>query len=73
MTQENTIMLPIVNTDAKVPKKVLDALTMHECFCTFSGIKSVTEDSVRSYLETKFSKSIADQFRPEYLLTSQAS
>lgn len=73
MTQENTILLPLVNTEAKMPKKVLEALTMHECFCMFSGIKSVTEDSVRNYLETKFGKDISEKFKPEFLLTSQAA
>jgi hypothetical protein len=73
MTQENTTLLPLVNTEAKIPKKVLEALTLHECFCTFSNIKFVTEDSVRNYLETKFGKSISDKFKPEFLLTSQVS
>jgi hypothetical protein len=64
-------MSPIVNTDKKMPKTMLEALTLHETFCVASKINSVTTDQVKQFLEQRFSKKLADQFRDDYLFNSQ--
>lgn len=66
-------MTPYVNTSAKMPKRLFDALTLHEFFCAASDIQSVTETSVKEFLEQRFNKSLADKFKPEYLLKGQSA
>jgi hypothetical protein len=58
---------PYVNVDVKMSKDILEALTMHEFYCIGSKIKEVTPESVREFLLARYSKKIADKFKPEYL------
>jgi hypothetical protein len=60
-------MKPYVNTDVKMPKKMLEALSLHETFCIMSNIKEVTEDSVKQWLVNNFNDGIAKEFKSEYL------
>ena len=60
-------MKPYVNTDIKMSKKMLEALSLHETFCIMSNITEVTEDSVKNWLLHNFNKSIAKDFKSEYL------
>jgi hypothetical protein len=60
-------MKPYVNTDVKMSKKMLDALSLHETFCIMSNIEEVTESSVRDWLLNNFNESIAKEFKSEYL------
>ena len=60
-------MKPYVNTDVKMPKKMLEALSLHETFCIMSNIKEVTEDSVKDWLINNFNDGIAKEFKSEYL------
>jgi hypothetical protein len=60
-------MKPYVNTDVKMSKKMLDALSLHETFCIMSNIEEVTESSVRNWLLSNFNESIAKEFKSEYL------
>lgn len=60
-------MKPYVNTDVKMPKKMLEALSLHETFCIMSNINSVTELSVKEWLAKNFNQKIADAFKSEYL------
>jgi hypothetical protein len=64
-------MSPIVNTDQKIPKTMLEALTLHETYCVASGIDSVTVDQVKEFLVKRFGQSLADKFKSEYLFRSQ--
>jgi hypothetical protein len=66
-------MSPIVNTDVKMPKVMLDALTLHETFCVASGISFVTTEQVQQFLTKRFNEKLANQFKPEYLFNNQAS
>ncbi len=61
-------MSPIVNTDVKMSKKMLEALTLHETFCIASGIKEVTEDQVKSFLEKH--SNLSKQFDPSFLFSN---
>ena len=60
-------MKPYVNTDVKMSKKMLDALSLHETFCIMSNIEEVTESSVRNWLLSSFNESIAKEFKSDYL------
>lgn len=62
---------PIVNVDVKMPKKMLNALNVHEAGCVVTGVKSVTVDAVRLFLRERYGEELAEQFRPEYLFTSK--
>lgn len=66
-------MSPIVNTDVKMSKAMLNALTLHETFCVASNIKKVTQESVTAFLADRFGQKIASQFDPAYLFNNQES
>ena len=62
---------PFVNVEVKMPKDILKALTMHEFNCVGNQINSVTEESVKEFLVKRYSQSMADKFKPKYLLSIQ--
>jgi len=64
-------MTPFVNVDVKMSKDIQSALTMHEFHCISKQIKSVTEQSVKQFLTDRYDLSMADKFKPEYLLSNQ--
>lgn len=57
-------MKPIVNTDVKMPKKMLDALTLLETFCMANQIKEVDRNFVSNFLDQY---NLSGSFKPEYL------
>jgi hypothetical protein len=71
--QRGKTMTPYVNTSKKMSKRLFDALTLHEFSCAAKNTQSVTEESVRQFLEQRFDKKLADQFSPDCLLIGQAS
>jgi hypothetical protein len=54
-----------------MPKDILRALVLHEFNCVGKQIKTVTEESVKDFLSERYSQSMADKFKPEYLLNIQ--
>lgn len=62
---------PIVNTDIKMTAKMLEALGLHETRCIVTGVKSVTEESVRAFLSERYSEKLASTFDPKFLFSSQ--
>ena len=64
-------MTPFVNVDVKMSNDIQSALTMHEFHCIGKQIKSVNEQSVRQFLTDRYDLSMADKFKPEYLLSIQ--
>ena len=60
-------MKTIVNTDVKMPKKMLDALTLFETHCVGNMKHETNEDEVKSFLASLFSEGFSEQFKPEYL------
>ena len=60
-------MKPIVNTDIKMSKKMLDALTLFETYCVATLIKETNKSEVKKFLEINFGKNIANNFKEEYL------
>lgn len=66
-------MSPIVNTEVKMPNKMLQALTLHETFCIASGITSINAEQVKKFLSHRFDKNLSDQFKDKYLFNNQDS
>ena len=62
---------PIVNTDIKMPAKILEALGLHETRCIVTGVKSVTEESVKAFLANRYNEKLASTFEPKFLFNSQ--
>jgi len=60
-------MKPIVNTDIKMPKKMLEALTLFETNCVANMKQETNEIEVKSFLESLFSKKFANTFKSNYL------
>jgi hypothetical protein len=64
-------MSPIVNTDVKMSKAMLRALTIYETYCVASNINSVTENETREFLTARFGQDLASKFNPKFLFSSQ--
>ena len=62
---------PIVNTDIKMTAKMLEALGLHETRCIVTGVKSVSEESVKAFLANRYSEKLANTFEPKFLFSSQ--
>ena len=62
---------PIVNTDIKMPAKMLKALGLHETICVVTSVKEVTEESVKAFLADRYSEKLASTFDPKFLFSSQ--
>jgi hypothetical protein len=57
-------MKPIVNVDVKMPKKMLESLTLLETFCVANNIKEVDSVFVTNFLQ---SLNLSEKFISEYL------
>jgi hypothetical protein len=66
-------LTPIINTDIKMPAKMLNALNLFETRCVVTGIKSVTEAGVKAFLAERFGEELACKFEPKFLFSSQAA
>ena len=67
------ILSPIVNTDIKMPAKMLEALGLHETRCVVTGVDTVTEESVRAFLSDRYGEKFASKFNPKFLFNNPAS
>jgi hypothetical protein len=63
------ILSPIVNTDIKMPKQMLDALGLHETRCVVTGVSAVTEESVRAFLAERYGEKFASKFDSKFLFS----
>lgn len=66
-------LLPVVNTEEKMPKKMFDALCLFETYCVMSGIDSVTYQQVIDYLTSLYGSELSQHFMPKFLFSSQVS
>ena len=64
---------PIVNTDIKMPAKMLNALGLHETRCVVTGVSEVTEQSVKAFLTERYGEQFASTFDPKFLFNSQGA
>jgi hypothetical protein len=62
---------PIVNTDIKMPAKMLEALGLHETRCVVTSVESVTEESVKAFLTDRYGEEFANTFNPKFLFSNQ--
>ena len=62
---------PIVNTDVKMPAKMLEALGLHETRCVVTGVHEVTEESVIKFLTDRYGEKLASKFDPKFLFSNQ--
>jgi phage baseplate assembly protein W len=67
------ILSPIVNTDMKMSAKMHEALGLHETRCAVTGVREVTEESVRKFLTDRYSEKLASTFDPKFLFNSQVA
>jgi hypothetical protein len=67
------ILSPIVNTDIKMPAKMLEALSLHEMRCMVTGVKEITEESVKVFLTDRYGEKLASKFEPRFLFNSQGA
>lgn len=67
------ILSPIVNTDVKMSAKMLEALGLHETRCVVTGVKEVTEESVKAFLTERYGEKLASKFDPKFLFNSQGA
>jgi hypothetical protein len=63
-------MIPVVNTEAKMPKAMFKALSRLETICAVTQREEMSEREIRAWLEEKFNKTLAEQFQPEFLFNS---
>jgi hypothetical protein len=70
MKSEIETLTPYVNTDVKIPRKMRDALTLHETSCCVRGVKTVSEQTVRQFLTDRYDANLAAMFSPKYLLNN---
>jgi hypothetical protein len=73
MNAETDTLSPYVNTDVKIPRKMLEALTLHEVSCAARGIETVSEPAVRQFLADRFNPALALRFKPEYLISTPSA
>lgn len=64
---------PIVNTDIKMPAKMLNALGLHETRCVVTGVSEVTEESVKAFLSDRYGEQFASTFDPKFLFNNQGA
>jgi hypothetical protein len=67
------MLSPIVNTDVKMPVKMLEALGLHETRCIVTGVKEVSQESVKAFLIERFGEKLASKFEPKFLFNSQGA
>jgi hypothetical protein len=63
------LLSPIVNTDIKMPRKMLDALGLHETRCVVTGVTQTTEESVKAFLTERYGEELASKFQPAFLFS----
>jgi hypothetical protein len=64
---------PIVNTEIKMPAKMLNALSLHETRCVVTGVQTVTDESVKAFLTERYGEKLASTFNPKFLFSIQGA
>jgi hypothetical protein len=60
-------MKTIVNTDVKMKKNMLRALTLFETYCMCHEKKETNIDEVKKFLKERFNEDMANSFKDNYL------
>lgn len=64
------MLSPIVNTGVKMSAKMLEALSLHEMRCMVTGVKEVSQESVKAFLAERYGEKLAGKFNPRFLFNS---
>jgi len=62
-----TTLSVMINTDVKMPRKMMDALDLIECSSCVTGVKTITEAKIRSILTDRYGAKFAAGFKPEFM------
>ena len=65
------MLSPVINTEVKMPKKMMEALTRFETICAVTNVKEVAESDVRSFLVSEYGEAFANKFDVSYLFSSR--
>lgn len=68
--EQQKSLTPYVNTEVKMSRKMMEALTLHEFFCLSKNIETVEEEAVKGFLRSRFNTDLANKFLPQYLIRS---
>jgi hypothetical protein len=60
-------MKTTVNTDVKMPKKIMEALTLFETYCVATNKHDATINEIKDFIKKHYNQKLADKFQPEYL------
>jgi hypothetical protein len=60
-------MFPVVNTDIRMPKSMMEALSLFETQCVMLKIEEVNLEDVLDFLTKNYDKNFANKFKIEYL------
>ena len=60
-------MKTVVNTDIKMSKKMMEALSLFEACCVIQKIQETTECEVKEFIKENYDQNTADKFKTNYL------
>jgi hypothetical protein len=60
-------MKTTVNTNIKIPKKIMECLTLFETYCVIKNIQETNKDEVRSFIKEYYDEKLANKFKSKYL------
>jgi hypothetical protein len=60
-------MFPVVNTDIRMPKSMMEALSLFETQCVMLKIEEVNLEDVLDFLTKNYDKNFGNKFKIEYL------
>ena len=58
---------PVINTNVKMGKKMMDALNRYEAICAVTKVKSVSANEVRAFLADSYDDAFASRFEDAFL------
>ena len=60
-------MKAVVNRDIKMPKKMIEALSLFEAYCLIHKIQETTELSAKEFIKKHYNQNLSDKFKINYL------
>lgn len=64
-------LLAVVDVEQPMSDEMRDALIRLEADCTCDGRRYLTETDARNWLRRRFSHDLAEEFRPEMMVSSR--
>ena len=60
-------MKTIINTDIKMPKKMMESLSLFEAYCIGMNKNTTTIDEVKDFITKHYNIDLANKFNDKYL------